>query len=172
MDVKDKLNEKNNLQTAENAGNLELTSVEADEKSLENVVETEAAILETASKGEIKIAPVASSTVPTQTQVQALEKDKVTIEVEGILEREMKEIFMNLPEDLKPVFKQKGEETSKAISEMIKNAAVKAAEVMKLIFNWLKIIPGVNKYFLEQEAKIKTDHIMELVEQMKLENEK
>ncbi|MDD2785672.1 MAG: hypothetical protein PHS79_02130 [Patescibacteria group bacterium] len=172
MDVNDKLQEKHISQNAENAQKLELTNVEADERALENVVESEAAILETESEGEIKISPIASAAVPTQAQVQALEKDPVTIEVEGILEKDMKDIFMNLPEDLKPVFKSKGEETSLAISEMVKNAAVKAGEVMKLIFAWLKIIPGVNKYFLEQEAKIKTDQIMELVEQIKLENDK
>jgi len=28
--------------------------------------------------------------------------------------------------------------------------------------NWLKLIPGVNKFFLEQEAKIKTDEVLKL----------
>jgi len=28
--------------------------------------------------------------------------------------------------------------------------------------DWLKILPGVNKFFLEQEAKIKTDKILAL----------
>jgi hypothetical protein len=35
---------------------------------------------------------------------------------------------------------------------------------LKLIREWLLIIPGVNKYFLEQEAKIKTDKIQQLYE--------
>jgi hypothetical protein len=27
---------------------------------------------------------------------------------------------------------------------------------------WLKLLPGVNRFFLEQEAKIKTDRIIHL----------
>jgi len=31
-----------------------------------------------------------------------------------------------------------------------------------LIKKWLLLIPGVNKYFLEQEAKIKADEIVKM----------
>ena len=35
-------------------------------------------------------------------------------------------------------------------------------KIIDVIKKWLSIIPGINKFFLEQEAKIKTDKIMEL----------
>jgi len=50
---------------------------------------------------------------------------------------------------------------------MVGSFKIKARKVLHLIRDWLKIIPGINKYFLEQEAKIKTDKIIELAEQEK-----
>lgn len=148
------------------AGGAELSSTEADRRSLERVGETEAAFLETGSEQAGSTSPITAVPIPTTAQVQALEKDQVTVEVENILEKDLKDIYSKLPENLKPVFKQKGEETALAISEMIKKASLKIGEVMKLVFAWLKIVPGVNKYFLEQEAKIKTDRILALSQEI------
>jgi hypothetical protein len=44
----------------------------------------------------------------------------------------------------------------------MQKTAIKAKEVLKLIVIWLRFIPHVNKYFLEQESKIKTDKILDL----------
>jgi len=38
------------------------------------------------------------------------------------------------------------------------------AAIMELVLEWLRMIPKVNKYFLEQEAKIKTDRIVKYAE--------
>jgi hypothetical protein len=38
---------------------------------------------------------------------------------------------------------------------------------VEIIRNWLKLIPRVNKYFLEQESKIKTDRIITLQRKLK-----
>lgn len=153
--------------TAEQAGGLEVSSVEADKLALENTIETESAVLEGgADKQAPQTAPVTTAVLPTETQIKALEKDQVTVEVENILEKGLKDVYGNLPDNLKPVFKAKGEETARTISEMIKKTAVKIGEVMKLIFNWLRIIPGLNRFYLEQEAKIKADQIMVLSEQI------
>ena len=39
-----------------------------------------------------------------------------------------------------------------------------SAAVMELVYEWLRMIPKINKYFLEQEAKIKTDKIVKYAE--------
>lgn len=83
-------------------------------------------------------------------------------QVESILERDLKEIYLSLPDNKKQEFRAKGEETTQKIVDLLERGKAKAREVMKLIMNWLKIIPGVNRFFLEQEAKIKTDEILEL----------
>jgi len=83
-------------------------------------------------------------------------------QVEKILEHEMEEIYKKLPDDKKQEFRIKGEETTRKIVDLIDKGKAKARDVMKLIIEWLKIIPGVNRFFIEQEAKIKTDEIMKI----------
>lgn len=148
-----------------NRAGTELSSNEADRRSLEHVIESESAILEDVSEAAGSV-PVTAAPIPTAQQVKALEKDQVTVEVENILEKDLKDIYSSLPDNLRPVFKTKGEETAQAISEMIKKASLRLGEVMDLILAWLKIIPGVNKFFLEQEAKIKTDRIFALSQEI------
>lgn len=152
-------------QKAEQVAPAELSSTKADELALEQAMEKEAPVLE-AEKEKVGAAAVTTSPLPTQAQVMALEKDQTAVEVEDILEDGLKDIYAKLPDNLKPVFKQKGEETAQAISQMIKKAAVKIGEIMKLILSWLKIIPGVNRFFLEQEAKIKADRIVLLTKEI------
>ncbi len=146
----------------------EISGLEADELALEKTIEIEKPILEAEKEkaGSNATGHIASS-IPTQDQVTALEKDQVTIEVEQILEKNLSEIYNSLPDDVKPVFKKKGEQTALAITDMVKRAAVKMSEVMRIVMDWLKIIPGVNRFYLEQEAKIKSDHIVALAEQIK-----
>lgn len=151
----------------EKPASVEVSNLKADELAIEQIVESESALLESASEGELTTtAPVTSSVVPTDAQVRALEKDQITVEVENILEKGLKDVYGNLPDRLKPLFKTKGEETAKTISEMIKSTALKVGDVMKLIYNWLRIIPGLNRYFLEQEAKIKADRIIVLSQEI------
>lgn len=157
--------EKTPDQKAEQVAPAELSSTKADEIALEQIAEKEAPILE-AEKEKVGPAAVTVSPLPTQAQVIALEKDQATVEVENILEDGLEDIYGKLPDELKPVFKQKGEETARAISQMVKNASVKIGEIMKLILSWLKIIPGVNRFFLEQEAKIKADRIVLLTKEI------
>jgi hypothetical protein len=47
---------------------------------------------------------------------------------------------------------------------------VSTKKIFVLIRAWLKIIPGVNRFFLEQEAKIKTDKILFVTEEEKKRN--
>jgi len=152
------------------AAGVEVSSLEADKMAFEQLAKKEG-LVEKAGE-QAGAASAITSPVPTQAQVQALEKDPVTFEVENILEDGLKELYVKLPEDVKPVFKKKGEETARAISQMIKSATVKLGEVMKLVLSWLKLIPRVNRFFLEQEAKIKTDRIMGLSQQVASDNPK
>lgn len=91
-------------------------------------------------------------------------KNPVVVDLEGILADDMGDIFSGLPDDKKPLFKQKGEEVALAIKTLIDSGKVKTKNVLDLIRSWLQIVPGINKFFLEQEAKIKTDEIMQYVE--------
>jgi hypothetical protein len=85
-------------------------------------------------------------------------------EVEAVLTENIGDIYKQLPADRKTLFKQKGESVAEQITAMIKGGMLQIKKILKLIREWLLIIPGVNKYFLEQEAKIKTDKIQQLYE--------
>jgi hypothetical protein len=91
-------------------------------------------------------------------------KDPVLIQVEHILEEDLKDIYLELPPKIQEKFRQKGDEIAKKIWTMIIELKAKAKKILDLIRSWLRLIPGVNKYFLEQEAKIKTDKLMILAE--------
>ncbi len=80
--------------------------------------------------------------------------------IENILAEDLEDIYKNLPSEKQVEFKKRGEETAVQISLLLKNVKIKVKEVLELIRDWLKIIPGVNKFFLEQEAKIKTDKLL------------
>jgi len=94
----------------------------------------------------------------------SLNKDPDYQKIEEILASGLEDLYANLPAAKKKEFKEKGEETAGKIYFLLQKTKVKVKKIIKLIKNWLKIIPGVNKFFLEQEAKIKADKIMELKE--------
>ncbi|MFA5129513.1 MAG: hypothetical protein WC477_01180 [Patescibacteria group bacterium] len=101
-----------------------------------------------------------------------VQKDEIIIEVEKILEDGVGAFYADLPPESQAAFKQRGEAVATEIAEMIRTFKVHVRRLVRLISDWLKTIPGVNRYFLEQEAKIKTDRIMELVEARKEEESK
>jgi hypothetical protein len=105
---------------------------------------------------------VAPTPVVAEPSVPVKPADPVVASIETILSEDMTEHFRAMPPALQAKFRQKGDETVSKLSQMVNGAVIKAKEVLKLIVNWIKLIPGVNKYFLEQESKIKTDKILEL----------
>lgn len=82
--------------------------------------------------------------------------------IDSILSEGLDEVFLGLKPDKQKEFKVKGEETVKEINTLLSKTKVKVSKIIGLIKSWLKIIPGVNKFFLEQESKIKADKIMEI----------
>jgi hypothetical protein len=83
-------------------------------------------------------------------------------DVERALSNDLEEVYFQMSPETQVVFKKKGEETARAVKTLLEKTKVNAAKIAKLILNWLKLIPGVNKFFLEQEAKIKTDEVLKL----------
>lgn len=89
-------------------------------------------------------------------------QDPVVIKIEKILESGLSDQFQRLSPIAKQEFKIKGEETAIKIKDLLQDTHVKVKKILLLIIEWLKVLPGVNKFFLEQEAKIKTDSLIEL----------
>lgn len=82
--------------------------------------------------------------------------------IDNILAEGLHEIFLQMNPEKQREFKRVGEETAVKISTLLQKAKIKADKIILLIRKWLKIIPGINQFFLEQEAKIKADKIIKL----------
>lgn len=87
-------------------------------------------------------------------------KDSGLAAIESILAEGLEELYGKMTPSEQQAFKKRGEEVASTIRQMIREAKVKMSRVLSLIRGWLGMIPGVNKYFLEQEAKIKADKIL------------
>lgn len=89
-------------------------------------------------------------------------QDPTVLKIEKILEGGLADQYAKLSPIAKQEFRIKGEETSIKIKELLQDTHIKVKKILLLIIEWLKILPGLNKFFLEQEAKIKTDSLVEL----------
>ena len=107
----------------------------------------------------------ASDVTLPQTAATSISIPQVEIQlkqVENILSQGLESVFLTMDVSSQIAFKQKGEQTAKEIQGLLAGGKAKLKKVISLIINWLRIIPQVNKHFLEQEAKIKADEIMKL----------
>ncbi|MBP9761121.1 MAG: hypothetical protein KBD15_02690 [Candidatus Magasanikbacteria bacterium] len=93
-------------------------------------------------------------------------RDALTVEVERVLEEGLSEAFQALTPIQREEFKIKGEETAFEIRKLMKGTHIKIKKIFFLIISWLRLLPGINRFFLEQEAKIKVDRIIALKEKM------
>lgn len=100
------------------------------------------------------------SSVPVVTIAPPIIKDELTKEIENILAEDLTDIFLKMSPEQQEVFREKGEETASKIRLLLSSAKINVKKILVLIGDWLKIIPGINRFFLEQEAKIKTDKIL------------
>lgn len=89
-------------------------------------------------------------------------RDTLMIQIEHIMEEGLQEAYKELSTVEQQEFKIKGEETAWEIRSLLKQAKLKIKTIFKLLVSWLMLLPGVNRFFLEQEAKIKVDKIISL----------
>lgn len=115
----------------------------------------EAAPVEKAVQKEAEaVTPAVATTIdPNKTRARA---------IDGILSEGLHEVFLQMDPQRQQEFKRVGEETTAKINILLDKAKVKVDKIINLIRRWLKIIPRVNQFFLEQEAKIKADKIVRL----------
>lgn len=91
-------------------------------------------------------------------------RDELTVRVEKIMEEGLADAYRELTPVQKQEFKLKGEQTAYAIRKLLGSARIRVRHIFTLLIEWLKLLPGVNRFFLEQEAKIKADKILTLHE--------
>lgn len=107
--------------------------------------------------------PVVMSPLPPM----LMAKDEYQMRIERALEDGLVDVYVTLPPAVRADFKRIGEQTAVKIRALIGSAKVRFSEIVALIRTWLRIIPSVNRFYLEQEAKIKTDKVLLIAEQLK-----
>lgn len=80
--------------------------------------------------------------------------------IEAILEEDLADIYFKLPPQKQHEFKIKGEETTTKILSLLAKPKIQVKKIITLIRDWLKVVPGINVFFLEQIVKIKADKII------------
>lgn len=83
-------------------------------------------------------------------------------QIENVLAAGLEEVYLSLAPEKRKEFKRVGEETAGKINKILAKAKVNIGRIVRLIRKWLSLIPGVNRYFLDQEAKIKADEIIKM----------
>ena len=114
--------------------------------------------------------PVVITAEPATQAVVSPVKDALFEQIENVLEEDMTDMFLAMSPKDQLIFKVKGEETVSKIRELFLQTKIQTKKIFELIREWLHSIPGVNRFFLEQEAKIKTDKIKHLHDQNNQQN--
>jgi len=83
-------------------------------------------------------------------------------QVEQVLEQGLEGLYRDLTPQQQIDFKVRGETVARQLAVLLQQVKVKVSQVLKLIREWLMSIPGINRYFVEQEAKIKADKLLRL----------
>jgi hypothetical protein len=168
--IDDKLNEKVELPVvpANNAAIVESAKLtrpaeqsreSAGEAAVRQAVEQPAAAAVT---GELPADPAKNIVAASYLATEQKERQK---KVEKILEIDLAAIYNSLTPEKKVEFKVAGEKAAREIAGLLAEATVQVKKIIEIIINWLKVVPGINKFFVEQEAKIKADEIMKLRDQ-------
>lgn len=134
----------------------------------ETIERAEPTISETAvaTESDGKQAEILTSSSPLATHVKTKAKvDRLAKEIESILAEDLTDLYLAMPPDKQQEFKIKGEQTASKVRELVQAAKINAKKIFQLIRDWMMMIPGVNRFFLEQEAKIKTDKILIVAEE-------
>ena len=129
--------------------------------SPENIPERVLPITEKIKESPKPIERKGEGNIVAVSQTQNWQKQRAA-EIDTILAEGLNEVFIKMNAAQQAEFKKTGEETVVKINKLLMETKVKVNKIVELIRKWLKLIPGVNKFFLEQEVKIKADKIIRL----------
>jgi hypothetical protein len=94
------------------------------------------------------------------------EDNKRIKQIEAIMEENLEDVYLKMPVNKQKEFKIVGEKTAHEINGLLKEIKLNIKKIVSLIIKWLLIIPGINRYYVEQEAKIKTDELVKMKDEM------
>jgi len=92
-------------------------------------------------------------------------RSAAVVAVESVLADGLTDAYARMSRPQQQAFKTSGEIAAGKISVLLQASKVKVNKIVDLIKRWLQQIPGVSRFFIEQEAKIKTDRLLALKRQ-------
>lgn len=102
---------------------------------------------------------IPTTTAPVITDSYHARREK---EIENYLSEGLSETFLAMPPQEQKIFKEEGELTAKKINVLLDATKVSISKIVKLIRHWLRLITSINRFFLDQEAKLKADKIIKI----------
>jgi hypothetical protein len=154
--IKEKIKDYQNLiKKSEKKQEKSVEKKEFEDKSFEEKQEDSLELIEQETDGGGQEGIVGSSNISQQ-------KNDRKKKIENILASDLKDNYLKMTSERQREFKRVGEETAVKINNLFDKTKVKVKIIINLIKNWLSLIPGINMYFIEQEAKIKSDEIMKI----------
>lgn len=109
-----------------------------------------------------EVEPIPQATVVAQDDI----KDELEEKIEEIMSEDLGEEYKKMSPKEQQKFKEVGEETASKIKKILIKSKVNIRKIIGLLVKWLKMIPGINKYFLQQEAKIKADKLLDVKDEL------
>ncbi|MEK7537788.1 MAG: hypothetical protein AAB619_02360, partial [Patescibacteria group bacterium] len=88
--------------------------------------------------------------------------DQLVKNIEGAMADGLEDAYKAMDPATRQKFKQVGEATASAIGKLLAQSKIQVKKIVTLLLRWLRLIPQVNPYYLEQQAKIKADAIVAL----------
>lgn len=128
-------------------------------QQLESLPETETLAV---SQTVASLAPTIAAAAPTPVARPAVvEKSPLRQDIESALADEsLQRIYAGLPPVVQGRFRDDGSTLAAWIETAITTGKLILKELHHHIVAWLRIIPRVNHWYLQQEAKVKTDAIL------------
>ncbi len=132
----------------------------------EVIPETESAEpSERGDKAEMKPEPTPATvqmTAAPAVPAKEVARDPVLIEVENKLSEGLWDAYKSMDPGLRAKFKAEGERIAGVARDGIASGRLAAERLLQMIVDWLRMIPRVDRWFLVQDAKLKTDALIRM----------
>ena len=115
-----------------------------------------------ASRIKTMVQPEPTSGEPTAPSQAGAPADPTVVEIKKVLGQGLGPAYYQMDPQHQQHFLAEEETAALKIKMMLVTGRIRAKKIFKIVFNWLRLIPLVSTFFLKQEAKIKTDRILQL----------
>ncbi|MDO8425142.1 MAG: hypothetical protein Q7T01_01350 [bacterium] len=112
--------------------------------------------------------PAARASIPQSSAAPRVQKSPLREDIEiALADEQLKALYMGLDPQVQQAFRGAASRLAERLEAMFVRGPVDVREAHGDIVRWLHVIPRLNRWFLTQEAKVKTDAILALARKQK-----